>query len=548
MEFRILGSLEVRDAGRAHAEAAAWIEETSGERRDELAELLAHHYDAAFSFLHEDDFRRSARTYLLTAASGAHHRFAIEQGERLARRAVELSARGAERVEALEALGDLHYLAFLGDAAWRTYGEAMAELSDREPAYARLAGKATLFGARFIGTMDELAEADVVRRIIERGLLAAPAHGPDRTLLLVNRGFLVVQRERRSDEAADAAVREAVAAAEELGDADLLSAALDLVQAHTEDGGRYGEAYRTSLRRTDLVSRMTDVKEIGDAYANAARAAHHLGRYADAGTHASVCIERSRGIDSGSYLAGLTWRVATCFAVGDWEGALADQAELERVAALSPRELPPAYSMGAYTRVALCHELRGEHDAADRYVELARRYFERGTYMRAGGSTAMPHLAVALARRGWYDEALALMPIVPRSPSAGGTLQALCEIAAARERWDEATALVAAAREEAELGEQLALPLFADRLEGRAAGAAGDVVEGEKLLARSADGFAALGAVWEEAWSRLLLAELVAGGDPRRAEQELGRALPVFERLGSVREVGRARALLSGVS
>jgi class 3 adenylate cyclase len=541
-------SLPRAERGRAHAETAAWIEETSGERTGEVAELLAHHYEAAFSFLRDDELRRRARAHLLTAAANAHRRFAIEQGERLARRAVELSEGSAERAEALEALGDLHYLAFLGDAAWRTYGEALAELSDRDPAFARVAGKATMFGSRFIGTMDELADIDAVRHIIERGLLAAPTHGPERTLLLVNRGFLVLQREGRRGDAADAAIREAAAAAEELGDDDLLSAALDLLQAHGEDGGRYSQAYRTSLRRTELVPRMTDVKEIGDSYSMAARCAHHLGRLAEAETHASACIERSRGIDSGSYLAGLTWRVATRFALGDWVGALADQAELERVVALSPRELPPHYSMHAYTRVALCHELRGEHDDADRYVGVALRYFERGTYMRAGGSTAMPPLALALARRGRFDEALAAMPLVPRSPSAGATLQALCEITAARERWDEAAGIVAAARDEAEVGGQLSLPLFADRLEGRAAGASGDLTAGAELLGRSAEGFAAIGARWEEAWSRLLLAELVVGSSTRRAEQELARALPVFEQLGSVREAERTEALLAEVA
>jgi class 3 adenylate cyclase/DNA-binding SARP family transcriptional activator/tetratricopeptide (TPR) repeat protein len=541
-------SLPRAERGRAHAKTAAWIEETSGDRTGELAELLAHHYDAAFSFLRDGELRRRARAYLLAAAASAHRRFAIQQGDRLARRAVELSEGGAERVEALEALGDLHYLAFLGDAAWRTYGEALEELSDRDPAYARLAGKATLFGARFLGTMHELPEVDAVRRVIEQGLLAAPNPGPERTLLLVNRGFLVVQREGCRDDPADAAVREAAAAAEELGDADLLSAALDLVGAHEEEHGRYGEAYRTSQRRSELVPRVTEVKEIGDSYACAARQALHLGRYREAEAHASACVERSRGIDSGSYLHGLTWRVAARFSLGDWEGALADQAELERVATLAPRELPPGYSMSAYTRVALCHELRGEHDDADRYIGVALRYLEQARYMRerAGASVHPPPLALALARRGRFDDALALIPLVPRSVSASVTLEALCELAAARERWDDAARLVAAAREEAEVGEQLSLPLFADRLEGRAAGAAGDLVEGTKLLGRSADGFAALGAPWEEAWSRLLLAEMVAD-ERRRAEPELASALAVFEGLGSVREAERARAMLAEI-
>ncbi len=171
-------SLPRAERGRTHAETAAWIEETSGDRAGELAELLAHHYDAAFSFLRDDELRRSARAYLLDGAENAHRRFAIQQGDRLARRAVELSEGSAERVEALEALGDLHYLAFLGDAAWRTYGEALEELSDRDPAYARVAGKATLFAARFIGTMHAVPDVDAVRRIIDRGLRAAPGRGP----------------------------------------------------------------------------------------------------------------------------------------------------------------------------------------------------------------------------------------------------------------------------------------------------------------------------------------------------------------------------------
>jgi len=58
------------------------------------------------------------------------------------------------------------------------------------------------------------------------------------------------------------------------------------------------------------------------------------------------------------------------------------------------------------------------------------------------------------------------------------------------------------------------------------------------LLRRSAEGFASLGAPWEEAWSRLLLAELTSDAG------EAARALPVFERLGSVEEIDRASELL----
>ncbi len=137
---------------------------------------------------------------------------------------------------------------------------------------------------------------------------------------------------------------------------------------------------------------------------------------------------------------------------------------------------------------------------------------------------------------------------MPRDWSTGVTLEALCEIAALRERWEEAPGLVAAAREEAENAEDPSLRLFADRLDGRAAGVRGDVAHAANLLARSADGFAGLVAPWEEAWSRLLLAEVVARSDPQRADRELAVALPVFERLGSVQEAERARALRADVA
>src|SRR5262249_52962735 len=156
--------------------------------------------------------------------------------------------------------------------------------------------------------------------------------------------------------------------------------------------------------------------------------------------------------------------------------------------------------------------------------------------------------ALALARRGLFDEALAACPFVPHTWGSGLSLEMRCEVVASQGDWDEAARVVAAARDETEIGEQVALPLYADRLEGRAVAAAGGAAHAAELLRRSADGFAALGARWEQAWSRLLLAEVVVDTDRQRAERELAEALPVFEQLRSVREHQRARALLAGMA
>jgi hypothetical protein len=391
--------------------------------------------------------------------------------------------------------------------------------------------------------MHDLPSPEELGRVIDAGLEGAPEPGAERTVLLVDRGFLFHQREHRRDQEAENAVYDAVAAAEELGDPDLLSGALDLLQSWDTDRGRYGAGYRTNERRVELVPRMTDVKEIGDIYAVAAWIAEHLGRYRDAEAHATACIDRSRGVDPGSYLHGLVWRVIARYMLGDWDAALADQAEIERIAAQDPRELPAGYTIRAYAFAGLCHELRGEPEIADGYIELTQRYFvqRRGVY--AQGSLQAPPLALTLARRDRWEEALDAIPHVPRTGSAGLTLEVLCEIIAARERWEDVPDLVAKARDEAENGELVALPLFVDRLEGRAAAAAGDVPSALRLLEQAAAGFAALGARWEEALSRLLLAETLAADDPARVDAELGAALPEFERLGSVREIERARAL-----
>ena len=150
-----------------------------------------------------------------------------------------------------------------------------------------------------------------------------------------------------------------------------------------------------------------------------------------------------------------------------------------------------------------------------------------------------------MARRGRVAEALPLIPLIPHSSTASRFLEARCEIATLEGDMGQAAELVAAARAEAEFGGQLALPLFADRLEARVAATADPPDRAAQLLTRSAAGFAALGAVWQEAWSRLLLAETVTRDDPRRAREELASALPVFERLGSLREAERVRTLLT---
>ena len=106
---------------------------------------------------------------------------------------------------------------------------------------------------------------------------------------------------------------------------------------------------------------------------------------------------------------------------------------------------------------------------------------------------------------------------------------------------------IAEARRHAEAAQLLALPLHADRLEGRALLAAGDA-EGALVppRARRRRASQTLGAAWEVALTELALGEAFAAlGREDDAAQALSQGRrEVFERLRVPRELERARALL----
>jgi hypothetical protein len=125
-------------------------------------------------------------------------------------------------------------------------------------------------------------------------------------------------------------------------------------------------------------------------------------------------------------------------------------------------------------------------------------------------------------------------------------LEAWCDLVAEAEEWDQASEVLATTREQVERGAFLALPLFADRLEGRAALAGGDAERAAGLLRQARDGFLGLEARWEAAVTDVSLVEaLLLAGRREEAAEVLSGALAVFDDLHSVRELERARELLA---
>jgi hypothetical protein len=123
-------------------------------------------------------------------------------------------------------------------------------------------------------------------------------------------------------------------------------------------------------------------------------------------------------------------------------------------------------------------------------------------------------------------------------------LEAWCEVVAEQGAWEEAPKLVTEARRHAEEAELLALPHYADRLEGLAAAAAGDSTLAARSLSRALGGFDALEARWEAARTALALGETLArAGEPEAARHRVAEAVSVFSGLRSLRELRAAEEL-----
>ena len=194
---------------------------------------------------------------------------------------------------------------------------------------------------------------------------------------------------------------------------------------------------------------------------------------------------------------------------------------------------------------AFVHDARGDRATASRYLRLVR-WLEQAED-RLDTVLALWQARV-LARRGRFADARALLQRPEVTEDRRGQdeiLEAWCEVVYEEGAWVEAAEIVDRTARHADWAGEPPLALFATRLEGRAAAAAGEPDRAAELLRRAADGFAGLDATWEAAVTRLDLAHTLLGAD-RSAAQLLARdAVQVFDRLGSARELKIAGELLA---
>jgi class 3 adenylate cyclase len=540
-------SLPRRARGEAHAAVANWIEELGTDRLHERSELLALHYRKAYAYLSDDGYRVLARTYCMAASRNAYRKAAFTRAEWFGRRAADLSMGAEEKVDALEALGDTH---FLGENAWQAYTDAisttLAKRPDDRATIGRLCAKATVIVTRWRGSMLRPPDVKDIKALINMGL--ENAREPDRALLLASKAFLQFMGYEPVDATAVQSSREALEIAERNGDPNLISAALDAVAGCLMPSGRYGEVYRIQSRRMELMPRLS-INEACDAYGMMAWACTVMGRYAEGLEAATTGTELAADHVPGALMHTLTWRTHLRFITGDWTGALDDQRGIETIQEAVPGDATPLpYSIRAYAVVMLIHELLGNDAETTRYWDLIANFAKNVAENSGRLSQSRGLIARTLLHQGRLDEAREIIEEERSSIDIcqlefrSFHLEPLCDIVAAQGDWEAAPALIEEARREATLGDLETLPFWADRLEGRLVAARGDIDAAVILLRNSAEGFSSLGAVWEAAYSRLLLGETLDFGSDRN--ESLRSAHETFVKLGSVREIEQTAKLL----
>jgi tetratricopeptide (TPR) repeat protein len=327
----------------------------------------------------------------------------------------------------------------------------------------------------------------------------------------------------------------------------LASAALDGVGGAFLARGMDGKALEMTVRRLELVPVLEDPWEFGDIYAVGAWVRFHVGRYREAFSLADEGVQKTPPDARGMILHCVAWRALARCRLGNWEGFFADLALAQEIMGERSGE-PPYFAARPFAAAALVHEVQGNRAAADRFLDLIQVIDERQGIAKA--TDRDPWIAWALARRGAFEQARARLwrPLLETWKAALPVImEARSDVLGDMEAWEEVPEFLEFARAYAGEAGLVALPVFADRLEGRAALATGRSLVAEDLLKRATEGFGSLEASWEEARTRLLLGEaFIADGRIAAAREEIEQAYPVFQRLSSARELARCRELLAG--
>jgi class 3 adenylate cyclase len=557
-------SIPKRDRAMAHLEIVRWIEEAVGERRREVVELLAYHYTAAQRAAawgrvepdRREEIRARAVALLFDAADEAGRLFAMDRAMERVTTGLELASGPVEQSRGLEALSRLALWRDDGDEAWRAAREAV-DLRMAAPgpvdrrAVARLCGHLLSMPTRWPGLLRTLPTREEAAPYLELGLsMLDPGDSEERMGLLLAKaawgwGFAEADRDPERNEEYRATAEEAIELARRMGRPDLLSAALDTAGAVAQELGGYGLANEYQLQRLDLVPELDDPTEIADIIGTLAWHYMHIGEYRRATELEPSTFTERYGLHLPliGHRTKLAFHAIALWRLGEWDRFWEAYRDID---ATVDHARPITYHlMRLYAAAAYLHDLAGDGAEADRLVaELDLSQETRGN---TGVSAARLWIVEILVRRGQYDEARRRLEVADPSRDRQNldlTYEAWAELLAEEGAWSEAPAIVAAARDWAAHGALLALPAFADRLEGRMLFATGDPEAAVERLRAARDTLDRLGGAWDRARTELHLADALRALDRHEDASKAARsALAILEAVAAPREAARAREL-----
>jgi hypothetical protein len=533
---------------RAHAEVGAWLEELAGERRDEFAELLAHHFGRAAAGegaelawpepADRERVRAAAFAHLLRAGAVAR-RVAVAKAVDLHEQARELASGDRERLLALEELGDDHESAYHGEQAVAWWLQALdiaraGSSADPSGDRARLCRKVAWLMASTPGAFRVNPDPAAVEQFVAEGLAAASDEA-SRAWMLVARG-MTAQLWRGSEPFGQgrqpdpvpvaervADIEQALAVARATGMPDLLEAADQALSILYGIAGRYDEVLARARGRLDRLAQAKSRLEQADILRKAAVSTINIaGGFQEAMALARRCHELSAGTNP-HQLMHATWPLlAALYHLGRWHelAPIVDEhvAAFEQDPAVECQFVRDGPVIGATVLLHMGEVERARALAAVVGDPMAEPETASAWQARFAVAAGDPELA----RRISADKFLEGRLYGPQHAFALlEALLALGDLAAVAEFLPTARANLA--------GNAMLAPAC-DRGEGLLHTGSGRRREATRALRAAVDGFERLGVPFEAARTREHLATVVPAAEARSLLEAAGAT---YQRLGA---------------
>ena len=362
-----------------HERAADGIAERAGPHHPELAELVAYHRMEASTQSPSPERATAAWQASVDAADVVSRRGASARAQELFEQAVSLAPGDSERILALRAAGVLAIRRFRGDEALRLAREEarLAEAAGENGTAAAAYAQAVEIASRMGGITGDVPIVELETMLRRAEELVDPGDAATKAAIKLDRAW-VAWRASRPEEM-EAAARDALVLAREVGKLTLLSSALDAVTAVDWLRYRYGDAVAMTRERLELVEATDDASAALDVERSDARhmmieSLVQTGDFPEALEHAT----RAREADLSRGVLYSAWGRALMpsFFLGQWD-ATVEMAMKVREAWAAEDRPPVAVLASALAAAAAIFEFRGETNKASDWWDFAQSTLPR---------------------------------------------------------------------------------------------------------------------------------------------------------------------------